>query len=92
MSGWDVRLALRRLLVSPGYTALLIGIIGAVAGLGVAVRLTRVLRTLLFGVSPTDPLSFGAVGMFLLLVAALACWVPARTATRANPAGALRVE
>jgi putative ABC transport system permease protein len=51
-----------------------------------------VLRALLFEVSPTDPLSFAAVGLFLIAVALLACWLPARAAMRIEPASALRVD
>jgi putative ABC transport system permease protein len=65
---------------------------GAAIGLGAAFWLTRVLRSLLFGISPTDPLSFAAVGAFLVAVALLACWLPARTAMRIEPASALRVD
>jgi ABC-type lipoprotein release transport system permease subunit len=57
-----------------------------------AFALTRVLRTLLFGVTATDPLSFAGVTAFLLCVAAAACWIPARSATRIQPADALRVD
>jgi putative ABC transport system permease protein len=65
---------------------------GAAIGLGSALWLTRVLRSLLFGVSPTDPLTFASVGLFLVAVALLACWLPARTAMRIEPASALRVD
>jgi putative ABC transport system permease protein len=65
---------------------------GAVIGLGAAVGLTRVLGSLLFGVSPTDPLSFATVGVFLVAVALLSCWLPARAAMRIEPASALRVD
>jgi putative ABC transport system permease protein len=65
---------------------------GAVIGLGAAIGLTRVLGSLLFGVSPTDPLSFSAVGVFLVAVALLSCWLPARAAMRIEPASALRVD
>ena len=66
--------------------------LGAAAGCAAAFGLTRVLRTLLFGVSPTDPVSFGAVAFLLVLVALIACWWPARAAMRVEPAMALRVE
>jgi putative ABC transport system permease protein len=57
-----------------------------------AVAATRALRSLLFGVSPTDPLTFVAIPLLLALVALLACWFPARSATRVAPLVALRVE
>ena len=72
--------------------ALVLTIAGVALGIGGAFLLTGVLRTLLFEVSPTDPMSFVAVGLFLLAVALLACWVPARAATRVQPSVALRVE
>ena len=65
---------------------------GAVVGLGAAVGLTRVLESLLFGVSATDPLSFGGVALFLITVALVSCWLPARAAMRIEPASALRVD
>jgi ABC-type lipoprotein release transport system permease subunit len=54
--------------------------------------LTRVLRGLLFAVSATDPLTFGAVALLLVLVALAACWIPARRATRIDPLAALRYD
>jgi len=66
----------------------------AVVGLGIglvgASGITRVVRSLLFGVSPTDPLSFGMITVFLTLVAAVASWLPARRATAVDPIIALR--
>jgi predicted permease len=71
---------------------LALALAGAVIGLAAAVGLSRVLDALLFGVSPTDSLSFAAVGAFLVAVALLSCWFPARAATRIEPATALRVD
>jgi putative ABC transport system permease protein len=65
---------------------------GAAVGVGASIWLTGVLRALLFGVSPTDPLSFIAVGLFLVVVALVSCWLPARAAMRIEPASALRVD
>jgi ABC-type lipoprotein release transport system permease subunit len=48
------------------------------------------MRTLLFDVSPTDPLTLGAVAMLLLAIAVAAAWVPARRAARVDPVEALR--
>jgi predicted lysophospholipase L1 biosynthesis ABC-type transport system permease subunit len=68
------------------------------AGLGVilgwvgALALTRLLRHVLFGVSPTDPLVFTCIPVLLLAVAFLACWLPARRAARVCPMVALRDE
>jgi putative ABC transport system permease protein len=67
-------------------------VVGVAAGVLGALGLTRALATLLFGIRPTDPLAFAGVVTLLLLVAALACYLPARRATRADPMDALRQE
>jgi putative ABC transport system permease protein len=64
---------------------LAIGVLGSLA-------FTRVLGSLLFGVSPRDPWTFGIVIVLLAAVAAIACFIPARRATRINPIEALRHE
>ena len=66
--------------------------IGVVVGLVAAFGASRVVRTLLFGVRPTDPATFVAVAAALAAVAAVACYVPARRATRVDPLIALRSE
>ena len=65
---------------------------GIVIGLLTALALTRWIETLLFNVRPTDPLTFTVIALLLLAVALLACWLPARRATKVDPLIALRHE
>jgi putative ABC transport system permease protein len=65
---------------------------GLVAGIALAVALTRLIAQMLFGLSATDPLTFAATSLVLALVAAAAAFVPARRATRVDPVIALRYE
>lgn len=65
---------------------------GTVVGFVGAYALTRVMRGMLYGVSPTDPVSYAAVTVVLLAVAGLALWVPARRAARVDPLEALRAD
>jgi predicted permease len=65
---------------------------GVVAGVLGALALTRWLQSMLFDVTPTDPMAFAAVVTVLVFAATLACYVPARRGTRVNPVEALRQE
>ncbi|MEP7347461.1 MAG: FtsX-like permease family protein, partial [Gemmatimonadaceae bacterium] len=67
-------------------------LLGAVVGVPVALALSRLIRGLVFGVAPTDLLSFSVAPMVLVLVAAVASWLPARRAARSDPMRALREE
>jgi macrolide transport system ATP-binding/permease protein len=71
---------------------MLLTLVGLVAGVAASFALTRLMARLLFGVSPTDPLTFAAIPLLLAVVALLACCVPARRATRMNPLVVLRYE
>jgi putative ABC transport system permease protein len=71
---------------------LLMVLIGTVAGGVGALELTQLMQSLVFGMSASDPLTFAAVAVVLLIVAAVACYVPARRASRMDPMTALRVE
>jgi len=78
-----------RLILTQGIKLTLLGI---GLGLAAAFALTRWMESLLFGVRPTDALTFAGIALLLLLVALLACWIPARRATKVDPMIALRCE
>jgi putative ABC transport system permease protein len=66
--------------------------LGGVIGISVALTTGRVLRSYLFGVNSTDPVTFVVVALLLGAVALFACWLPARRATKVDPTEALRYE
>lgn len=83
------RSSVLRLVLNSGMRLTLLGIALGTAG---AFALTRVMKTFLFHVTPTDPATFVEVALFLFLVALLASYIPARRATRVDPVIALRYE
>jgi ABC-type antimicrobial peptide transport system permease subunit len=83
------KLDVLRLIMKDGVEMTLTGIILGVIG---AFGLTRLMSSMLFGVKPTDPLTFTVVAVLLCAVAMLACYVPARRAMKVDPTEALRHE
>jgi ABC-type antimicrobial peptide transport system permease subunit len=69
-----------------------LALVGIGLGLLASFAVTRLMKALLFGVSATDPLTFGVIASLLLAVALAACFIPARRATKADPLAALRSE
>ncbi len=80
---------LRSLVLRQGLSPVMIGL---VCGLASALAAGRVLSGMLFGVSAADPMTMGVVAMVLIIVAAAACYVPARRAMKSDPLVALRYE
>jgi len=78
-----------RLIMGQGMSLALLGVM---LGLCSAFGLTWLMRAMLYGVSPTDPLTFAIIATVLLLTTSLACWIPARRATKVDPLVALRRE
>ena len=78
-----------RLVISQG---MWLALIGVAIGAGLAWGVTRVVKSYLYDVSVTDPLTFIGIALLLIVVALLACYVPARRATRVDPLKALRYE
>jgi putative ABC transport system permease protein len=69
-----------------------LALIGAGIGIAGALALTRLMSSQLFGVTATDPITFISVSALIVLVALLACYIPARRATKVDPIVALRYE
>jgi ABC-type antimicrobial peptide transport system permease subunit len=81
------RLDVLRMVLKDGARMTLVGVVVGVVG---AMGLTRLMASMLFGVRPTDPLTFIAVTSLLCAIAMLACYVPARRAMKVDPMEALR--
>ena len=71
---------------------LLLGLVGIFIGLLVSLALTRVLASQLYGVTSTDPMTFAGISILLLVVALIACSIPALRATKVSPMIAVRYE
>jgi predicted permease len=69
-----------------------LALLGVGLGLGAALALTQLIKRSLFGVAATDPLTYGSLALLLTLVALVACWIPARRATKLDPMIALRAD
>ena len=89
MSLGALRRDILRLVIGEGMR---LALAGAGLGLLAALALTRTMKSLLFGVGAADPRTFAAITLLLLAAALLACWLPARRATRVAPVAALRSE
>ena len=74
------------------WSALALTGVGVVIGLGTAAAMTQMMKSLLFGISPLDPLTYMMVPLVLVASAALASYLPARRAAAVNPVEALRAE
>lgn len=83
------QMEIRRMFVRSG---LMLSGIGVAIGMAVAIGLMRLMKSLLFGISPLDPLTYSVAPLILLVISALACYLPARRAAAVDPAEILKAE
>jgi putative ABC transport system permease protein len=69
-----------------------LAVVGSICGLVIALGGARMMKSLLYGVGTSDPITFTSIALLLLGIALLACWIPARRASRVEPMIALRAE
>jgi putative ABC transport system permease protein len=69
-----------------------LALIGVALGLAASLALSRIAASFLYGVTPTDPVTFSGAALLLIITAFSACYIPARRATHVDPAIALRCE
>jgi putative ABC transport system permease protein len=72
------------------WQGLTLALVGSVVGLLASLMLAQLMTKLLYGVAPTDPVTFAGVAALQIVVAVVACYIPARRATRVDPMVALR--
>jgi predicted lysophospholipase L1 biosynthesis ABC-type transport system permease subunit len=81
-----------KMILRQGLTLTLLGVVLGLAGASVLAMNIQSLSHMLYGIEPTDPMTFGVIAVFLMLVALVACYIPARRATKVDPLVALRYE
>jgi predicted permease len=86
------RSSVMKMILRQGLTLTLLGIALGLAGASVLAMNLQSLSPMLYGIEPTDPTNFGVIAVFLMLVALVACYIPARRATKVDPLVALRYE